>query len=269
MSSDAVTERDELDDFDPRDVAFGADAKRVHVGGSGPAVVVMTEMPGITPDVARFARWVRDAGFTVWMPSLFGRDGEPPTMELAEEAMRSACVRREFRAFASGEPSPMARWLRRLAAHAHRECGGPGVGAIGMCFTGGFALVMMLEPAVLAAVMSQPSLPLDDPASTFVDADDLAAIEHRMEREDLTVLAYRFDGDPFCRAARFEALQAALGDRFCARVLPDAAAGRLGWLGVPHSVTTTSLVDEPGQPTAAVRDEILAFFAARLHPASP
>lgn len=255
---------DPLDDFEQRDLTFDDDTKRVHVAGTGPAVVVMTELPGITPQVARFARWVRDAGFTVWMPSLFGRDGVAPTRELAGETLRSGCVRREFHAFANGEPSPMAGWLRRLAAHAHGECGGPGVGAIGMCFTGGFALTMMLEPSVLAPVMSQPALPLDDPTSTFVSSTEMAAVKQRLDAEDLTVLAYRFAGDTYCQAARFEAFARELGDRFVGRVLPDEAAGPIGWTGTPHSVVTTSLIDEAGQPTAAARDEILDFFARRL-----
>ena len=123
---------DQLLDFERQDLTFDDEMMRVYVAGTGPAVVVMTEMPGITPLVARFARWVRDAGFTVWMPSLFGVDGAAPTMELAGQALRSVCVRREFEAFANGESSPMARWLRQLAAHAHGICGGPGVGAIGM-----------------------------------------------------------------------------------------------------------------------------------------
>jgi dienelactone hydrolase len=262
--SEPTDTNDALDDFNQRTLTFGDDTKRVYVGGAGPAVVVMSEMPGITPHVARFARWVRAAGFTVWMPSLFGRDGAPPTMELAGEAMRSGCVRREFEAFAGGESSPMAGWLRQLAAHAHRECGGPGVGAIGMCFTGNFALALMLEPSVLAPVMSQPSLPLDDPAGTFLADGELAAIRQRLDDDDLTVLAYRFGGDPYCRAARFDAFERMLGDRFVARVLPDSAAGDYGWLGVPHSVVTTCLIDEAGQPTAAARDEIVAFFARRL-----
>ena len=258
----AVT--DPLDDFALRELAFNDEAKRVYVAGAGPAVVVMCEMPGITPDVARFARWVRDAGFTVWMPSLFGVDGAAPTIELAGEAMRSGCVRREFRAFAGGQPSPMAAWLRALAAHAHVECGGPGVGAVGMCFTGGFALLMTLAPSVLAPVMSQPSLPLDDPASTFIGDDDMAAVKQRLDADDLAVLAYRFEGDAYCQAARFDSFARALGDRFVARVLPDSAAGEHGWVGSPHSVLTTSLIDEAGQPTAAARDEILDFFRARL-----
>ena len=257
---------DALTDFEARDLTFGDDAKRVYVAGTGPAVVVMTELPGITPEVARFARWVRDAGFTVWMPSLFGDDGADASLEAARETLRSGCVRREFKAFAAGEASPMATWLRRLAAHAHGECGGPGVAAIGMCFTGGFALTMMLEPSVLAPVMSQPALPFDDPSATFVRHEDLAAVKERLDADDLTVLAYRFEGDTYCQAARFDAFSRALGDRFVGRVLPDSAAGEFGWTGVPHSVVTTSLVDEAGQPTAAARDGIIDFVAGRLLP---
>jgi dienelactone hydrolase len=96
-------------------------------------------------------------------------------------------------------------WLRSLARFAHEECGGPGVGAIGMCFTGNFALTMMLEPAMLAPVLSQPSLPLDDPAGIEIAPDELAAVRRRLERDDLTVMAYRFKGDRFCRAERFAA----------------------------------------------------------------
>lgn len=264
-----MTDRETFEDFESPDLTFDGETKKTYVAGAGPAVVVMTEMPGITPHVARFARWVRDAGFTVWLPSLFGHDGAEPTMELAGEAMNSGCVRREFQAFANNEPSPMVRWLRQLAALAHAQCGGPGVGTIGMCFTGNFALAMMLEPAVLAPVMSQPSLPLDDPAGVFIPEQDLQAIKKRMDWDDLSVLAYRFEGDPYCQAQRFDALGVALGNRFCSRVLPDSsAANDQGWLGVPHSVVTTSLIDEAGQPTAAARDEILAFFAQRLSTSS-
>ncbi len=99
---------DPLEDFAQRDLTFAEETKRVYVAGKGPAVVVMTEMPGITPTVARFTRWVRDAGYTVYLPSLFGTDGVAPTMDLTVEVMGSGCVRREFKAFANGTPSPMA-----------------------------------------------------------------------------------------------------------------------------------------------------------------
>jgi dienelactone hydrolase len=238
-------------------------SKRVFVSGTGPAVVVMAEMPGIYAHVARFARMVRDAGFTVWMPALFGTQGGPVTRLGGLGTMARACINREFRAFAANASSPVTQWLRALAAHAHEACGGKGVGAIGMCFTGNFALSMMLEPAVLAPVLSQPSLPLGRADGMHIAPDELARVKERMEREDLTVLAYRFEGDPFCKAARFAAYQDALGDRFQGRVLPDDSA-LPGTPMRPHSVVTLHLVDREGEPTRAAVDEILGFFHTRL-----
>ena len=262
---------DPLDDFTRREIALEGVTKRVYVAGSGPAVIVMTEMPGISPHVARFARWVRDAGFRIYMPSLFGRDGAIPSAEEGAAIFQRACVSAEFRAFASNASSPVTQWLRALARRAHEECGGPGVGAIGMCFTGNFALSMMLEPAMLAPILSQPSLPLDDPAGLEIAADELEAVRERLERDDLTVRAYRFECDRFCRAQRFAAYTDALGDRFEGRVLPDGAASTDDLppfferhVNCPHSVVTVHLIDEAGQPTVAARDEMLAFLAERL-----
>jgi dienelactone hydrolase len=265
-----MNEDDPLDDFDPRVLTLDDVAKVVHVAGTGPAVIVMTEMPGISPHVARFGRWVRDAGFTVYMPSLFGRDGSVPTAEEGTAIFRRACVSAEFRAFAANESSPVTIWLRSLARLAHSECGGLGVGAIGMCFTGNFALTMMLEPSMLAPVLAQPTLPLDDPAGMHIAPEELVAVRGRLEQEDLTVMAYRFEGDRFCKAQRFAAYSEALGDRFIARVLPDSAANPDSppffeqVVASPHSVVTAHLIDEAGQPTIAARDEILSFFTHRL-----
>jgi dienelactone hydrolase len=270
MSQRRMDEDDPLEDFEHREVSLEGEGKAVLVAGEGPGVIVMSEMPGISPHVARFARWVRDAGFTVYMPSLFGRDGALPRAEEGVKIMRRACVSAEFRAFACGESSPVTRWLRALARLAHEQCAGPGVGAIGMCFTGNFALTMMLEPAMLAPVLSQPSLPLDDPAALEISPAELAAVRRRLEEEDLTVRAYRFQGDRFCRAQRFAAYSQALGDRFIARVLPDEAASPdtapffAEVVASPHSVVSAHLIDEAGQPTIAARDEILEFFAERL-----
>jgi dienelactone hydrolase len=267
-----LDEDDPLEDFQQRDVTLLGETRRVYVAGSGPAVIVMAEMPGISPQVARFARWVRDEGLTAWMPSLFGRDGAVPTVTEGRDVFQRACVSKEFRAFAANESSPITAWLRALAALAHGKCGGPGVGAIGMCFTGNFALSMMLEKAVLAPVLCQPTLPLDDPAGMHIAPDELALVRRRMSDEDLTALAYRFEGDSFCRAERFAAYQRELGDRFVGRVLPDGSAGPKSrrpddffkLIPTPHSVVTVHLIDEEGQPTAAARDEILAFFRRRL-----
>jgi dienelactone hydrolase len=126
-----LAEDDPLDDFEASTVTLGGTTKVVYTAGAGPAVIVMTEMPGISPHVARFSRWVRDAGFTVYMPSLFGRDGAVPGVEEGTAVLERACVSADFRAFAANQSSPVTQWLRSLARQAHDECGGPGVGRSG------------------------------------------------------------------------------------------------------------------------------------------
>ncbi len=139
-----------------------------------------------------------------------------------------------------------------------------------MCFTGNFALTMMLEPAMLAPVLSQPTLPLDEPAGLEIAPDELQAVSERLQREDLSVLAFRFEGDKYCTGQRFAAYAAALGDRFVGRVLPGECANRDTppffdkVVASPHSVVTAHLVDQAGHPTLQARDEILQFFRARL-----
>ncbi|CAM5401412.1 putative dienelactone hydrolase [Streptomyces spiroverticillatus] len=265
-------QRDPLDDFSRRTVAVDGVEKTVYVAGSGPAVVLMPEMPGISPDVARFARWIRDAGFTVHLPSLFGVDGAYPLAEARETVVQRACVSAEFRAFAGGGTSPVTAWLRGLARQAHAECGGPGVGAVGLCFTGNFALTMALEPAVIAPVVNHPSLPLDDPDALELSEEDAAAVAARVRRDGLTVLAYRFENDSWCTGRRFAAYQKLLGDAFDGRVLPAEAANPdpppffRDVVGCAHSVVTAHFVDAEGHPTVRARDEILAHLAERLRP---
>jgi dienelactone hydrolase len=263
---------DAITDFSHRLVEVDGVVKTVHAAGSGPAVVVLPEMPGISPDVLRLARWVRDAGFTVYIPSLFGVDGAYPTAEGGTEIVRRACVSAEFRAFAGGGTSPVVAWLRGLARRAHAESGGPGVGAIGLCFTGNFALTMTVEPAVIAPVVNHPSLPLDDPAGLEMSDEDARAVRDRVTRDGLKVLAYRFDDDRWCTGRRFAAYRALLGDAFDGRVLPGRSANPdpppffRDVVGSPHSVVTAHLVDEQGHPTLQARDEILTFLLDRLSP---
>lgn len=261
----------DFSDFDARELTLEGVARTVYVTGAGPAVIVMAEMPGISPHLLRFARWVVAAGFTVYLPSLFGRDGVVVTAEEGAETFRRLCVSAEFRALKGGETSPVSSWLQALARTAHAECGGPGVGAVGMCFTGNFALSIMLEPAVLAPVVSQPSLPLLEPGALEISDEDLDTIRKRLEREDLTVLGLRFEGDRICRRERFLAYSTALGDRFRGITLPDEAASDeqippffVEHVPFPHSVLTVHLVDREGSPTTAARDEVIAFLRSRL-----
>jgi hypothetical protein len=49
-------------------------------------------------------------------------------------------VAKEFAAFALNKERPVTRYLRALARDLNAKTPGKGVGVIGQCFTGGFAL---------------------------------------------------------------------------------------------------------------------------------
>jgi dienelactone hydrolase len=260
---------DTLAEFTVRDVTFDGETRRVHVAGSGPAVIVMAEMPGITPPVADFARRVVALGCTVWLPSLFGTDGRPASNAAYLRALPPACVAREFAAFAGATTPPVIGWLRQLAALAHAECGGPGVGAVGMCFTGGFALGMMVDDRLLAPVLSQPSLPLalpwrkDNAGATGVSDDDLAVVRERVAG-GACVLGLRFTRDRLVPDDRFAALRRELGAGFIAVEIDSSPGNPHDIPTSAHSVLTEALVDEPGHPTRAALDQVLGFLADRL-----
>lgn len=263
MTDDDLISPEPLLDFDRRSLTFEGKTKTVYVAGEGPAVIVMSEIPGIYQLVADFARRLRDEGFTVWMPDMFGQAGKVPSTGYMLSSMAKACISREFYAFSANRSSPIVDWLRALARHAHEACGGPGVGAIGMCFTGNFAFNLMLEPSVLAPVLSQPSLPLMQKGGLHIAPEELRCIKARLEDEDLTVLGYCFEGDGFCHEQRFADYSAALGDRFKGTILP-AASARQGTGVAPHSVLTHHLIDAEGEPTRQALDDILAFYHQRL-----
>ncbi|MDR3511405.1 MAG: dienelactone hydrolase family protein [Caulobacteraceae bacterium] len=251
-------ERFEFDD--------GRWTRPVYRRGRGPAVIVIHEMPGLHPLVVRFADRVAAAGMTVYLPSLFGQPGRTVTRGYALGVMaKTICVRREFHVWSGQGSSPIVDWLRALARKALADCGGRGVGAVGMCFTGGFALAMMTEPAVVAPVLSQPSLPLNRKTEgTAIDAspEEIACVKRRLEDEDLTVMGLRFHDDPFVPEGRFAALKRAFGARFEAIEL-DPAEARAGGGMAPHSVLTIHLRDEPGSATRAAEDRVIAFFKQR------
>jgi dienelactone hydrolase len=178
------------------------------------------------------------------------------------------CVSREFAAFATGRTSPITGWLRALARAEHARCGGPGVGAVGMCFTGGFALAMMVDDAVVAPVLSQPSLPLPISASRKhdlgVSPEDLTRARQHARDADVCLLGLRFTGDSFVPAERFERLRQEFGDRFVAVEIDSSPANPHGNPRRAHSVLTEHLVDEPGHPTQAALTQVLEFFRTRL-----
>lgn len=264
---------DDLADFTRETLTLEGRAREVYRLGSGPAVVVMTEIPGITPQVATFARHVANAGFSVWMPDLFGTPGAPMSQAYMARTVVQICIRREIHLLAARHASPLTTWLRALCRHAHRACGGPGVGAVGMCVTGNFALALAVDDSVMAPVLSQPSLPVPVVAALgrrlHVSDAQLAAVRQRVDADGLTVLGLRFTGDPLCPAARFTALREALGDGFEAIEIDSSPSNPWGHPADAHSVLTTHLIDADGQPTQAALHRVLAFFRARLHPETP
>ena len=250
---------------------FTADGvtRTVYRAGEGPAVVVMHEIPGITPQVAGFARAVVAAGFSVYLPHLFGTPNRPQTFPYAVSQIARACVSREFRVLAGRGASPICDWLRALCRHAHAEQGGPGVGAIGMCLTGNFALALMVDESVMAPVLSQPSLPFTvspgHMAALHVSDEDLVTIRRRA-KEGAGVLGLRFSHDWMCPPQRFETLRRELGDGFEAIEIDSGPGNAHGIPRIAHSVVAWDFVDEEGHPTRAARDRVLAFFAERLRP---
>ena len=239
--------------------------RNVYRKGHGPAVIVMHEMPNLHPLMVRFADGIVAAGMTVYLPSLFGRDGRVPSKPyLLGQMLMAVCVRREFNVWANGRSSPIVDWLRALARKAHGECGGRGVGAVGMCFTGGFALAMMTEPAVVAPVLSQPSLPLGKKGRGMIDcsAAEIACAKARFEAEDLSLMGLRFTSDKLVPDDRFAMLKQTFGDRFEAVELTDDDANTGAPID-PHSVLTFHLIDEPGSVTKSVEETVIAFFKER------
>ena len=220
--------------------------------GNGPAVVVVHEIPGVTPAVIRFAEDVVARGFTVVMPDLVGTAGKQVSGGYIGRSMLKVCISREFTTMAMNKTSPIISWLRALARSLHQELGGKGVGAVGMCFSGGFALGMMVDDIMVAPVLSQPSLPFAVSKSRARDLNlspDDALVVKRRAAAGCQVLGLRFDQDKLV-GDRFSMLRDMLGDAFIAIELPSKDKK-------DHSVLTEQRDD------AAV-NRVLDFFASKL-----
>ena len=245
----------------------GGVTRAVYRRGAGPGVVIMHEIPGITPQVAAFAERVADAGFTVFVPHLFGTPGKRFSIPYLAQQFARACVSREFAVMASRGSSPITTWLRALCRHVHAELGGKGVGALGMCLTGNFALALMVDPVVMAPVLSQPSLPFcigrERSAGLHLSDEDLATVKARVAA-GCPVLGLRFSADPLVPGARFARLREELGAGFEAVEIDSSRGNPHGIKRIAHSVLTLDLVDREGHPTRAALERVLGFFREQL-----
>lgn len=240
-----------LSDWRPGEHAADGSAYPTYTQGVGPGVIVVHESPGLTPEVIEIGQHLVDNGLTVVMPHLFGSSHAPPRTWEAARVVPRLCVTREFTLFATGRTAPLAGWLRSLAREVHASAGGPGVGVLGMCVTGGFALAAMVDPVVVAPVVAQPATPLPIGPSRAADvnlsADDLAAVRRRVAG-GCPVLGVRYHSD-WVTGTRFETLRRELGDGFIAVELE----------GHGHATLT-----DHRHPEAVER--VTAFLRARLLP---
>ncbi len=220
--------------------------------GAGPVVIVVHEIPGITPAVERFANEVVDRGFTVVMPDLVGTPGREVSGGYIASSMFKVCISKEFTNMALNKTSPIISWLRALARSLYNEVGGKGVGAVGMCFSGGFALGMMVDDIMVAPVLSQPSMPFAlnkaRGADLNLSPDDAAVVAQRAA-DGCQVLGLRFTKDKAV-GDRFTSLRELLGDAFVAIELPSTKPS-------DHSVLTE-------QRDEASVQRVLDFFAEKL-----
>jgi dienelactone hydrolase len=257
----------EIEGFTRTPFTHGGETRDVYRRGKGPAVVIATEVPGLTPPVIAFANRVVDEGFTVFMPQLFGTPGVPLKFTTAVGVLAKACISREFSVLAANESSPITDWLRGLCRHAHDSVGGKGVGAIGMCLTGNFALTLMVDPFVVAPILCQPSLPFplgkDRRAGLHISDANLATVKQRCA-QGAKVLGLRFTHDPACPPERFETLRKTLGDAFEGIEIDSGPGNPHGINQMAHSAVTNDLVDEAGHPTRHALDRVLGFLREKL-----
>ena len=235
--------------------------------GNGPAVIVIHEVPGITPLVAAFARKVAERGMTAVMPSLFGTPGAVASTRYEVSEVVKACVNTEFTKLALNKTSPITTYLRALAAHEVQRCGGPGVGAVGMCLTGGFALAMSVDPIMVAPVLSQPSLPLPlrdaQRRALGISERDLSIVKARVE-QGLCVMGLRFSNDKTSPPERFARLREELGDNFVSVEIDSSPTNPWGYSARAHSVLTSDYSDLEASPTRVALEGVLDFLSERL-----
>jgi dienelactone hydrolase len=236
--------------------------------GEGPGVVVIPEIPGITPEVLGLADHLVASGFTVVIPSLFGTPGRAESMGYVLGTVARVCISAEMRAFARNAHRPVTDYLRALAADLAGRTPGTGVGVIGMCFTGGFALATAVETTVNAPVMAEPSVPFPMSARRRTDPgvsiEELTEIVQRTHTDGLCVLGLRFSQDAAAPAARFDTLRRSLGDAFEVIELDSRPGNPDGYSSRAHSVLTSEVRTDPPNSAAAARDRVVAFLNERL-----
>jgi dienelactone hydrolase len=253
---------------------------RVFQGGSGPSLLLMHELPGLSAACTAFALRLIARGFQVFMPQMIG----PLLQDQAAGNLAKMCISREFGYLRSGTDTPVTAWLRDLARRVANEQQ-TRVGAIGMCLTGAF-VILLIEPAVHAAVASQPGIPFNPlylqsgkfgrgdwerqlNVSDAVLDEAVSAVKSRNK----AVLIQRFAEDRICPAARVQRLADAFGPNAQAWASIPTSPRRPPSRMPPHAVLTTEydVVHQradvpPDDPTELALQSVVRFFSKHLKP---
>jgi dienelactone hydrolase len=240
----------------------------VYRKGQGPGVLLLPEIPGVHPGVLALGNHLVDNGFTVAIPSLYGTPGAPAVRPALVPILMRACVAKEFAALATNKDRPVTHYLRALARDLKEKTGSKGVGVIGQCFSGGFALAAAVDDSVLAPVLSQPSVPLPLTArhrrDTGVSEADMKVIEKRAAGEGLCALGLRFSQDPMVPGERFKALKDRLGDAFEVIEIDSSRGNPDGFSRMAHAVLTLEVREVENQPAYEARKRVVEFLKERL-----
>ena len=225
-------------------------------------MLIMHELPGLSPQCLDLGRRIAANGFTVFLPLFFGRAGEHCNLNVR------FCIAGTFSLWASSIDEPLLNWLRALACEIHGRCGGNGMAAIGLCLTGGFALALLVEPVLMAAVTSEPARPFK-PVPGYAARIDLSADQwqeacNRSLRDNIPTFGTRFTCDKKSPAQRFETIARALGENFKCFPIDSSPGNAYNIPASAHSVLTDHFVDEPEHPTRKVFDELIRFLHERL-----
>lgn len=213
----------------------------VYDGGSGPVVILIHEAGGLDHSTLDIADRLWGEGFRLLLPVLVGRphpDGSGGSVTLN---LIKLCISREVFVFLTGRTSRIATWLRALAAEERGDH--PGVGVIGMCFSGGFALAAAVDDSVIAAIASQPALPWPVLPGSGADLGlapaDVACLRDRHAAGKVGLLATRYTQDRGSPRQRIQRIQAEFG-----------SAVVIEPIGTQHSVLARAADFSEPDPTA-------------------
>ncbi len=271
-----------IEGFEQFSFASGRLAHAVYYAGDprDPSLLLLPEIAGLSPGLRMFAERLIDARFRIFVPWLFGPLGRRAPLR---NAIR-LCISREFANLRGGVSSPVTRWLRALTTHISKHSGGTPIGAIGMCLTGAFAIPLVIDPHVIAAVAAQPSVPLAPLFLAFgigrerrlsqlnVSDSEIAAARARLDTGHAHLLSVRCRSDRICPRAKLERLQREFPIGLEIREYAEAAErNRLGER--PHATFTKEYRLAPDAAadhySRQAFADLVAFFDRYLRDASP